>query len=114
MICVTVGRQAATCPLISVRPIPAQSERGTLRGKSPIAHRPLASTGQGEGSTSAPASHGGLLCWSASPCSHWVMSWCRRDAAFQWTPNMRFHLPRSEEHTSELQSLRHLVCRLLL
>src|SRR5258705_1739613 len=24
------------------------------------------------------------------------------------------HLPRSEEHTSELQSLRHLVCRLLL
>src|SRR5262245_17221862 len=25
-----------------------------------------------------------------------------------------FHLPRSEEHTSELQSLRHLVCRLLL
>src|SRR5262245_9085191 len=30
--------------------------------------------------------------------------------------NMRTleHLPRSEEHTSELQSLRHLVCRLLL
>src|SRR5436853_2773474 len=31
---------------------------------------------------------------------------------------MHFHLPhvhlRSEEHTSELQSLRHLVCRLLL
>src|SRR5258705_2841810 len=24
------------------------------------------------------------------------------------------HVPRSEEHTSELQSLRHLVCRLLL
>src|SRR5258705_8623279 len=24
------------------------------------------------------------------------------------------HAPRSEEHTSELQSLRHLVCRLLL
>src|SRR5437899_8163600 len=24
------------------------------------------------------------------------------------------HPPRSEEHTSELQSLRHLVCRLLL
>src|SRR5262245_64676844 len=24
------------------------------------------------------------------------------------------HSPRSEEHTSELQSLRHLVCRLLL
>src|ERR1039458_3236175 len=26
----------------------------------------------------------------------------------------RFDLARSEEHTSELQSLRHLVCRLLL
>src|SRR2546425_6756978 len=28
----------------------------------------------------------------------------------QWT----WHLPRSEEHTSELQSLAYLVCRLLL
>src|SRR5262245_65513655 len=28
-------------------------------------------------------------------------------------PNRRV-VPRSEEHTSELQSLRHLVCRLLL
>src|SRR5258705_1662718 len=28
-------------------------------------------------------------------------------------PNIRV-VPRSEEHTSELQSLRHLVCRLLL
>src|SRR5258705_6059356 len=27
---------------------------------------------------------------------------------------MGFTFPRSEEHTSELQSLRHLVCRLLL
>src|SRR5947199_7592168 len=26
----------------------------------------------------------------------------------------RFRIARSEEHTSELQSLRHLVCRLLL
>src|SRR5947199_1304546 len=28
--------------------------------------------------------------------------------------DLRFIDPRSEEHTSELQSLRHLVCRLLL
>src|ERR1035441_3797489 len=28
--------------------------------------------------------------------------------------NPAFHIQRSEEHTSELQSLRHLVCRLLL
>src|SRR5947199_5523301 len=37
----------------------------------------------------------------------------------RWTspgpgPNCRWSTPRSEEHTSELQSLRHLVCRLLL
>src|ERR1039458_2883554 len=34
-----------------------------------------------------------------------------------WRPARRRHRagqPRSEEHTSELQSLRHLVCRLLL
>src|SRR5437899_11437800 len=29
-------------------------------------------------------------------------------------PARDWHSPRSEEHTSELQSLRHLVCRLLL
>src|SRR5262245_64414705 len=32
--------------------------------------------------------------------------------AFGRLPEARY--PRSEEHTSELQSLRHLVCRLLL
>src|SRR5262245_63033110 len=36
---------------------------------------------------------------------------CR--AAHLSAPDQR-HLRRSEEHTSELQSLRHLVCRLLL
>src|ERR1039458_8062240 len=30
------------------------------------------------------------------------------------TPRSRKRWPKSEEHTSELQSLRHLVCRLLL
>src|ERR1039458_8829298 len=33
---------------------------------------------------------------------------CAAGRPFLWMP------PRSEEHTSELQSLRHLVCRLLL
>src|SRR5262245_64620645 len=33
----------------------------------------------------------------------------------QWRETLAFEFgPRSEEHTSELQSLRHLVCRLLL
>src|ERR1039458_1623516 len=31
-----------------------------------------------------------------------------------WRRLRTWHRPRSEEHTSELQSLRHLVCRLLL
>src|SRR5947199_8100831 len=47
-------------------------------------------------------------------------SWSR--CSFCWVPEMstdarvqsRVAGPRSEEHTSELQSLRHLVCRLLL
>src|SRR5258705_2238417 len=35
----------------------------------------------------------------------------RQDAGHR---GLRLHRHRSEEHTSELQSLRHLVCRLLL
>src|SRR5882724_2506601 len=53
--------------------------------------------------------------------STWKLSWtaccanttCRRmSAGRRWRTARRF--ARSEEHTSELQSLRHLVCRLLL
>src|SRR5262245_64435541 len=48
--------------------------------------------------------------------------WCGRTigtplAKFRCPGGVRFGVfvdPRSEEHTSELQSLRHLVCRLLL
>src|ERR1035441_955627 len=36
--------------------------------------------------------------------------WSRILGRWQW----QWAWPRSEEHTSELQSLRHLVCRLLL
>src|SRR5262245_62592427 len=39
-----------------------------------------------------------------------IVAWSRRRAS----PGPRHDRPRSEEHTSELQSLRHLVCRLLL
>src|SRR5258705_3165323 len=37
-----------------------------------------------------------------------------RHHAQQRLPRLPRQHPRSEEHTSELQSLRHLVCRLLL
>src|SRR5258705_9391432 len=47
--------------------------------------------------------------WAVSLSSGFV----RRFAAV--VPSARCHqIARSEEHTSELQSLRHLVCRLLL
>src|SRR5437899_9994984 len=39
-----------------------------------------------------------------------TLSWQAARASGGWP----FHAFRSEEHTSELQSLRHLVCRLLL
>src|ERR1035441_3173490 len=39
-----------------------------------------------------------------------VREWCSINIG----PRRKFARPRSEEHTSELQSLRHLVCRLLL
>src|SRR5438045_8341186 len=38
----------------------------------------------------------------------------RRHRAHLWSRCRRRPTSRSEEHTSELQSLRHLVCRLLL
>src|ERR1041385_9311076 len=42
-------------------------------------------------------------------------NWSRRPAAHQPKPSrFRSRLRRSEEHTSELQSRLHLVCRLLL
>src|SRR5471030_449474 len=49
--------------------------------------------------------HDALPIWSvlATLSRAWLIS-----------PNSPWPSPRSEEHTSELQSLRHLVCRLLL
>src|SRR5687767_15778476 len=43
-------------------------------------------------------------------------AWRRRAASFRWRCpwGSRRRQPRSEEHTSELQSLAYLVCRLLL
>src|SRR5437899_3472350 len=46
---------------------------------------------------------------SAGPLEHLFARRAKDDA-----PAQRIAVERSEEHTSELQSLRHLVCRLLL
>src|SRR5262245_23574780 len=40
--------------------------------------------------------------------------WVIKLIAKGWTEHLQAYKDRSEEHTSELQSLRHLVCRLLL
>src|SRR5262245_13297029 len=44
----------------------------------------------------------------------WVLIAHRADGTYQSHGIFALFLVRSEEHTSELQSLRHLVCRLLL
>src|ERR1035438_10584901 len=50
-----------------------------------------------------------IYAWAGSP----VPEHCRSEAAI--SKNKKYYAgSRSEEHTSELQSLRHLVCRLLL
>src|SRR5205814_6259808 len=43
-----------------------------------------------------------------------VVRWCLVMGLSAFGANLNAQQSRSEEHTSELQSLRHLVCRLLL
>src|SRR5947208_6541084 len=43
-----------------------------------------------------------------------VMKYCVSSGMFAYQMSMYWPKPRSEEHTSELQSPDHLVCRLLL
>src|SRR5437899_7108137 len=51
---------------------------------------------------------------SRPPASRLSTLRVRRGGGSPWVPRLRRKVARSEEHTSELQSLRHLVCRLLL
>src|SRR2546425_7269289 len=39
---------------------------------------------------------------------------CDQCTIYLWSSHRKAYIPRSEEHTSELQSLAYLVCRLLL
>src|SRR5437899_6667799 len=54
--------------------------------------------------------HPVLFCGSTPQKSKWYDPQTRPSLKKEWKPASE----RSEEHTSELQSLRHLVCRLLL
>src|SRR5205814_8180518 len=58
----------------------------------------------------APCSRRRCSCVRSRPPHAATASRCRTT----WRPACARPRPRSEEHTSELQSLRHLVCRLLL
>src|SRR3989449_3425952 len=63
--------------------------------------------------------HDALPIWSAiARCATWragSRSWCSTPAQARTCPTAReCSASRSEEHTSELQSRLHLVCRLLL
>src|ERR1035438_3561306 len=46
--------------------------------------------------------------------SSWSLGHCRTNSSEDKIKEVVVNMTRSEEHTSELQSLRHLVCRLLL
>src|SRR5262245_63402089 len=60
-------------------------------------------------------SHSAAHPFSATPATGWQpLGLAGIDAQVTFSPHADGHGVRSEEHTSELQSLRHLVCRLLL
>src|SRR5262245_64211313 len=65
-----------------------------------------------EGAANAPAPRLGTT--TCSPSASGAARLINARSAFRVTPPARETASRSEEHTSELQSLRHLVCRLLL
>src|SRR5205814_9981715 len=96
--------------IVSVAPRPAQTSTLSLHDALPISQPPLLSSrglrtvkpapsGESTKSTVAPSTYGKLSGSTATeiPARSTIAS-----------------SGRSEEHTSELQSLRHLVCRLLL
>src|SRR2546425_5815975 len=76
----------------------------------PHARRRAAQVGEGD-ALERPATH-------RLPQFPHAEAWARRDAALKgsaWpSPGLSLGIERSEEHTSELQSLAYLVCRLLL
>src|SRR5258705_5533635 len=56
----------------------------------------------------------GLCLWPSTHCIFRVMHRSGNMYQLDLLHSTCMHIVRSEEHTSELQSLRHLVCRLLL
>src|SRR5262245_63762930 len=102
------GLEAAPVALERIFPLLA-SERSPSTRTSIAPPGPLV----GSGSLGSGGGGGRDETWPPSATSIWPATISMRPP----TPVSRLELwsePRSEEHTSELQSLRHLVCRLLL
>src|SRR5216684_5496090 len=89
--------------------------RDLLKQRTPIDDAPGIDAGKFE----AFPDHGGngVIDWNADLALQFRNRWCGpqigADDRDRIRPVLR-HLARSEEHTSELQSRLHLVCRLLL
>src|SRR5687768_18337621 len=64
--------------------------------------------------SSVPKQAGSAQSTTASPSSSTPLSQSSKQAGQSGSRQSTRPLPRSEEHTSELQSRLHLVCRLLL
>src|SRR5207253_7866448 len=104
-----------TCSSLSRSSSPSPSS-STFSLSRPPAHRPLHSFPTRRSSDLAGPLHGhapGVLLVGLHPGRPRRL---RRAARWRESPTRRLGLPpdRSEEHTSELQSRGHLVCRLLL
>src|ERR1035438_10892219 len=74
---------------------------------------PIQGSGWQPGETITVSLHGPLN-WPAAPPADLALGSLAADASGVLSGSLTIPYDRSEEHTSELQSLRHLVCRLLL
>src|ERR1035441_6342481 len=93
-------------------PTTAKSTRLVTRATNSFSKGEIVSLGSGEGSMRMPFEKSGQVFQMSETAR-------RRRRTPHHLANRLLHwfnagLHRSEEHTSELQSLRHLVCRLLL
>src|SRR5437899_3625371 len=95
-------RRREISPLSLHDALPISSAKLRWRPRASITRRPPGSGGSGLGPQQPLIQLADLL------QGRFALAVVRQPRADLW------HLLRSEEHTSELQSLRHLVCRLLL
>src|SRR6266487_6849293 len=92
---------------------PISSIAGSSRSNGVIATRPASYSTAASSSFSIGARGGCSKRRSTSGRASWLASLASSESRWS-TPRLAFSSRRSEEHTSELQSPVHLVCRLLL